>query len=81
MRAEIAIRNVVGIFSGNCPHCSRPVLSDICCGDEFSCVHCSGNIEIQNYGENFLLIQAKVKLLPKVRSRAKMINPDDYMGY
>jgi hypothetical protein len=81
MRAELATRNVAGIFSGNCPHCNKPILSDVYCGDEFSCAHCSGDIEIQNYGESFLFIQAKVKLLPRGPRRAQTIDPETYMDY
>lgn len=80
MRAEIVTRNVAGVFSGSCPHCNRPVLSDVCCGDEFSCTHCSGNIEIQNYGETFLFVQAKVKLLPSAIA-ARTIDLDAYCDY
>ena len=81
MRAEIAIRNVAGIFSGKCPHCSEPVLSDVCCGDEFSCVHCSGNIEIRNYGSTFLFLRAPVKVSSRKPRGPRMIDPETYCDY
>lgn len=81
MRAEIVTRNVAGIFSGDCPHCGEPILTDVCCGAEFECHHCSCYIEIQNYGDSFLFIQAKVKLLPAPPRAPRMIDPDTYYDY
>jgi hypothetical protein len=81
MRAELATRNVAGIFSGDCPHCNEPILSDSFCGERFSCAHCSGDIEIQNYGDSFLFTQAKVKLLPSPPRAPRMIDPDTYCDY
>ena len=80
MRAEIATRNVDGNFSGNCPHCNSSILSDICCGDEFSCPHCSGNIRVQNYGSTFLFVHAPVKVLPR-RETHQVIDPENYQYY
>ena len=81
MRAEIVRRNQFGSFEGSCPSCGKHIISHENCGAEFRCHYCSYDIEIQNYGETFLFIQAKVKLLPRQRSAPKMIDPDSYADY
>lgn len=81
MRAELATRNVAGIFSGNCPHCNEPILSDSFCGERFSCAHCSGDIQVQNYDNTFLFIHAPVTLLPRGQRRAQPIDPESYRDY
>ncbi|NBW41250.1 hypothetical protein EBR25_09645 [bacterium] len=80
MRAEIATRNAAGSFSGTCPHCNESILSNVCCGDEFSCSYCSGNIGVQNYGSVFLFVHAPVKILPRPR-QAQIIDPETYQEY
>ena len=81
MRAEIVRRNQFGSFEGSCPSCGTHIISHENCGAEFECHHCSCDIEIQNYGENFLFIQAKVKPLPRRPRRPERIDPDSYVDY
>lgn len=81
MRAEIVTRNAAGIFSGDCPHCGEHIQADVCCGDEFACPHCIGNIQVHNYGSTFLFLRAPVKVLPSSPRAPRMIDPDTYCDY
>jgi hypothetical protein len=81
MRAEVIRRNQFGSFEGPCPSCETHIIAHENCGDEFVCHHCSCDIEIQNYDDNFLFVQAKVKLLPRARGRAERVDPDSYVDY